>query len=162
MRKTLWTASVNLKKKFLVLVAYICIIAQNLPKKTWVFEQDIYAFPLLETTCKISFLLPGIEEELLLYGCTGYVVVSAVRFGNHSEEQTGTKFFWGLFTFEHNTLLVLPRSSFTWNYRYPLQNFKGLFFHYVHLEKPCVWLPLVYGNNFTTLHNFSLWHKKHN
>jgi hypothetical protein len=71
----------------------------------------MYTFPLLEATCKISFLLPGTEEGLLVYGYTGYVVVSAVRFGNHSEQQTGTKFFWGLFIFEDNTLLVLPRKT---------------------------------------------------
>jgi len=171
MRKTLWTASVNSERKtiFVVLVAYIHITAQHLQKtifvvlvahiyitaqhlhKTWVLHQEIYAFSLLEATCKISFLLPGMEEGLLLYGCTAYVVVSAARFGNHSKQQTATVFFLGIvyiraqyapgspqknhfciFLFFNTTCCRkifrhFLHCSFTWNYQYPLQNFQGPF-----------------------------------
>jgi hypothetical protein len=90
------------------LAAYIHITAHHAHKNT--SSQSKNTSPFLEATCKISFLLPGIEEGLVLYGWTGFVVVSAVGFGKNNEEQTGTNFFWGLFTFEHDTLVVLFRN----------------------------------------------------
>jgi hypothetical protein len=54
--------------------------------------------------------------------------MSAVRFGNHNEEQTGTKFFWGLFTFEQNTLLVLFRKTVFAYFFYSTQPVVAKFF----------------------------------
>lgn len=41
-------------------------LSQTTPIKTRVLEEEIYAFQLLETTYKISFLLLHIEEELVV------------------------------------------------------------------------------------------------
>jgi hypothetical protein len=172
------------KTIFVVLTAYVHIPAHHAHKSTSSRSRNICVYASW-SHLQIVFLLSGIEKGLVLYGCTGFVVVSAVLFGNHNEQKTGTKFFWGLFIFEQNTLLVLFRKtvlayffcsaqpvvakfvavsyivrSFTWNCRYPLQNFQGLFFHLIHFEKQCIWSPLVQRNNFITSNKFSLWHTK--